>query len=1278
MTGNPKLRIVQWNCRSITGRCDHLQRHIREFAPDVLMLQSLHVAKRQLPRLPGFHYPPVYGAEGGRVMVATYLSDRLQYRDRASPAIAPADCRLTTCAVDVVQREKRPLTLVNVYYPAGSQKHDHVGWMSGLEDSCDWLVAGDFNVHHKSWDPGCDPSSGFHLAQTIADSDLIILNDGSITRISDTPARRSTAIDLTLASSKVAAQIDWSCTDETLSSDHVAIHIDVNAFDSAEVELDNAPKFNFAKANWPAFQKGLDTACQSVDMSDPDIEICLENLRRMVLTVAESTIPKRGPPGSRRLGPNTEWWTEACGVAVARKRYLLGVFKRNLTVENQQAYLAAKTECEAIILKAKQDSWEKFCTEEIVSPTDAPKVWNRLRKFKLQFRRQEKPLLVDGTWTRTSRDKAEALASTFAKASQTAHLPDDMLRARQAAERDFRDASSTLSFDTPLDTDLTLAELEAAVASLGCASKASGADPITYQMIKRFPMSMKRLVLSLYQRCWESGSVPATWRTAVVVAIPKDGKPLAEASSYRPIALTPHLGKVYERILKNRLEHFLDTKKVLPLNQAGFRKGRNCMEQVVRLVEHVKKAWVNRDTTLATFFDIRRAFDTVWHEKLLQKLAKIGVGGRLYNFVRAFLSDRKMSVKVGSHLSQSHTLDMGVPQGSVIAPTLFCIMLYDVLDPLKEEGVHVSLYADDMALWADFTGRYRVGMKHWRTWYQSVVDRVSGYMRENGFALNPDKTVLMAFTRRHGSIRPEELSINLEGKTIYSSKSAKFLGVTLQSNLGWKTHLQTLAAKAMRSVNLIKLLSGEKWATPSSLVHLCGALVRSRLTYGHEVFFAAAKTYWELLERVERKALKAALWLPLRAVNDMVYQTAGWLPLKRECEVLSAKSVVRLALTRNSMSDKLVPEPLGERANDRKTELRSMRVLGTRTETLLSHTSSLLDEANVVIGPRQAAVESPPLPSWHWERPLVIPSLAPDAKKETDVHYLAMLAREKLNEMPAHLPVYTDGSVSADGKVGCAFVVPSLGVRKSFQLNEGVSIFSAELYAIFQACVWLDGMPNPPCGAVILSDSKSVLTALAGGGTANRGDIQKEVLALSHQLITKGCDLRMMWLPSHCGIRGNEEADVAAKHGATAGLQVSLALSVRESKAKVKAAGRQRWESYLDQRCAQNGWLRLPRGQSHLPRLPRRQQTILHKIRTVCATYLLHPQTCECGENLTLHHIVMDECAPLTSAMSGVWLMRRTCGLTPVGFLVPHAKEGLVPMTLLTTAISLAPFKSAF
>ena len=123
---------------------------------------------------------------------------------------------------------------------------------------------------------------------------------------------------------------------------------------------------------------------------------------------------------------------------------------------------------------------------------------------------------------------------------------------------------------TPFNGDLTLKELKTAVNDLGSASKATGEDPISDHSIHRFQESMIAMLLEeFYQTCWESGTIPVAWNDALIIAIPTEGKPRHLPTSYRPIALTPHLAKAYERLVKNRL-YLHEKQDILPVCQAGF------------------------------------------------------------------------------------------------------------------------------------------------------------------------------------------------------------------------------------------------------------------------------------------------------------------------------------------------------------------------------------------------------------------------------------------------------------------------------------------------------------------------------------------------------------------------------------------------------------------------------------------------------------------------------------------------------------------------------------
>ena len=204
-----KLSILQWNCRTINRKESFLLDYMQNFpAVDVLMLQSLNVDPKSLPLLEGYYYPPEVGIEDGRTMVATYVSSTLKYTPLTVPK-DPVACRLTTCGVAIATKGNGQTNLVNVYYPAGSSQESEVTWLRHLaSDTSSWVVAGDFNVSHRLWDPTAPRTDGEHLANTVMDSNLTVLNDGSVTRLGSSKQRNS-AIDLTMVAPDLQAAACW-------------------------------------------------------------------------------------------------------------------------------------------------------------------------------------------------------------------------------------------------------------------------------------------------------------------------------------------------------------------------------------------------------------------------------------------------------------------------------------------------------------------------------------------------------------------------------------------------------------------------------------------------------------------------------------------------------------------------------------------------------------------------------------------------------------------------------------------------------------------------------------------------------------------------------------------------------------------------------------------------------------------------------------------------------------------------------------------------------------
>nr|KAG5697950.1 hypothetical protein BaRGS_030263 [Batillaria attramentaria] len=495
---------------------------------DVLMLQPLNVRHQALPHLDGYYYPPAVDMEKGRVMVATYVSTRLTYVD-ADPLthVNPrtlGDCRLNLRSLTVSLSGGKEVTLVNVYYPDGIPDGSACDWLKNLgAQTADarrtWVVAGDFNASHRLWDPGATTAGGGHLANAVLESNLSILNDCSVTRIGQ-GGQRNSAIDVTLASAALCREATWETGDDNMQSDHLPIHITLDQAVLTEVEVNSGPKYAYDKADWEKFRTLLEAECEHMNRNSPnqDIDSKYEEIRSMILTAANAAIPQSRPQpsgGSRLIGG---WWNAECEEATAEKRRVLRAFKRNMTEENRELVRAATTHCSEVAEKARKEHWERFCTEQVQEPKDSSKLWRMIRAHRRRGRLPERALLVNGQKTQTAKEKADALAETFAKASQTEHLPQEMREYRRTEEQRFE--KSEKDGHAPSNGDLTLEELRTAIGSLGSQGKATGHNPISYQMIRHFPDRMVKVLLGFYQTCWDSGQIPKAWKKAVVVAIP--------------------------------------------------------------------------------------------------------------------------------------------------------------------------------------------------------------------------------------------------------------------------------------------------------------------------------------------------------------------------------------------------------------------------------------------------------------------------------------------------------------------------------------------------------------------------------------------------------------------------------------------------------------------------------------------------------------------------------------------------------------------------------------
>ncbi|GBP86546.1 Probable RNA-directed DNA polymerase from transposon BS [Eumeta japonica] len=273
---------------------------------------------------------------------------------------------------------------------------------------------------------------------------------------------------------------------------------------------------------------------------------------------------------------------------------------------------------------------------------------------------------------------------------------------------------------------------------------------------------------------------------AVVIGLPKPGKPRDLPASYRPISLLSGLGKLFEKTIKTRLSEHLIGKGLIINEQFGFRPNHSCPQQVHRLVEHISEGFKKKRKTVAVFFDVAKAFDRVWHAGLIHKFYTLELPDRLVLIIHNYFNNRNFTFRHENTYSTKRTLKAGVPQGSTLSPLLYSAYVNDI--PRPSNGVQLALFADDTALYLRGSN-YRDTTPR----LQRAIDELTRWLRLWRIKLNPEKSAAIRFNyskhKKKFSVPYNTPTLHIDNASIPWQHNYKYLGVTLDKHLHFRDHV---------------------------------------------------------------------------------------------------------------------------------------------------------------------------------------------------------------------------------------------------------------------------------------------------------------------------------------------------------------------------------------------------------------------------------------------------------------------------------------------------------
>ena len=705
------------------------------------------------------------------------------------------------------------------------------------------ILAGDFNAKHTLWNNTSNSHKGIDLLNLCDDKNFIIHSPNDFT--CTPPVGPPSTLDLVL--SKGVPGISALNVVNDLSSDHLPIIFEIHSdFNSINIKTRN-----YSKTNWKKFRSLLTADAAILEKNFPTlssaqvIDSCVKKIVESINKSIDNSVPKKLPFKFRYK------YSQKLHLLTKNRNYYRNIFMRT----GDPTFKSAKNQLDRLIKLETTSLRQESFNEKVASLNTKDLSLYRFAKNLKNKKSATPPLKMDNNkWAISNQAKADTLAKAFLKCHKTSA---SMVSPHELEVNNSINMLNSSNIRVPRSKLSSINEVKEAISELK-PRKAPGCDNIPNLVLKVLPKEFIFLLTRVFNACFHIAYFPTEWKIGKIIAIPKPGKNRDTPTNYRPISLLSTIGKIFEKLVLQRLKSFESDNKIFIPNQCGFRNNHSTIQQVLRITEKATFGFNKNKSTGMVLLDIEKAFDSVWGNALVHKLLALKFPLYLVKLIKSFLNNRKAFVEHMGSSSSTFDIPAGVPQGSILAPFLFNVFINDIKKP---KDCDIFIFADDTAL------TYQASWKNDKLIKKKLEEglgKVTKFLNSWKIKVNNSKTEFIVFTKSTAMIK--KLKNNpptVNSHTLDWKNSVRYLGVHLDSKLLFKQHIDISIKKANGTIStLFPIFRKNSPASLKAKMTIYRSYIRPVMTYAGTIILNSAKTHLNRLQVMQNKCLRMALSAP--------------------------------------------------------------------------------------------------------------------------------------------------------------------------------------------------------------------------------------------------------------------------------------------------------------------------------------------------------------------------------------------------------------------------------